>query len=131
MAFYGNAANANVTVDPAAGNYGSANTIPIITVDSDKRISGINTTSITLDASVNAAASIGDVGTYAFLQQASGNTSYNPGQTLAGSSLRYSDATGRMSNNVTPAGTWKIMGYDSGAPLTNSGSGSGSGSGSA
>ena len=129
MAFYGNAANANVTVDPAAGNYGSSTAIPVITVDSDKRISAINTASITLDASVNTNSSLGDIGTYAFLQQASGNTSYNPGQTLAGSSLRYSDATGRMSNNVTPSGTWRIMGYDSGAPLTNSGSGSGSGSG--
>ena len=129
MAFYGNAANANVTVDVALGNYGSSTAIPVITVDSDQRISAINTASISLDASVNANASLGDVGTYAFLQQASGNTSYNPGQTLAGSSLRYSDATGRMSNNATPAGTWRIMGYDSGAPLTNSGSGSGSGSG--
>jgi len=130
MAFYGNAANANVTVDPAAGNYGSSNAIPVITVDSDKRISAINTASLTLDASVNTNSSTGDVGTYGFLMQASGNTSYEPGQTLAGSSLRYADATGNISNNVTPSGTWRLMGYDSGSPRINAGSGSGSGSGS-
>ena len=65
MAIYGNAANANVTVDQAAGNYGSSTAIPIITVDSDKRISAINTTALTLDASVNTNSSLGAVGTYA------------------------------------------------------------------
>ena len=130
MAIFGNAANANVTVDPSAGNYGSATKIPVITVDSDKRISAINESSITLDATINSNASVGDEGSYAFLMQASGNTSYNPGQTLAGASLRYADATGHVSNNVTPGGTWRLMGYDSGSPRTNSGSGSGSGTGS-
>ena len=130
MAIYGNAANANVTVDASAGNYGSSNAIPVITVDSDKRISAINEASLTLDASVNTNSSTGDIGTYGFLMQASGNTSYNPGQTLAGSNLRYADSTGRVSSNVTPSGTWKLMGYDSGSPLTNSGSGSGTGTGS-
>ena len=130
MAIYGNAAKANVTVDQAAGNYGSSTAIPIITVDSDKRISAINTTALTLDASVNTNSALGAVGTYGFLMQASGNTAYNPGQTLAGSGLRYADATGNVSNNVTPSGTWRLMGYDSGSPRTNSGSGSGLGSGS-
>ena len=63
------------------------------------------------------------------MQQASGNTQYDPGDTLAGSSLRYSDATGRMSN-TTPSGNWRCMGYDSGAALTNSGTVGGSASGS-
>ena len=129
MAIYGNAANANVTTDVSAGNYGSSNAIPIITVDSDKRVSAINTASLTINASINANASAGGEGTYGFLMQASGNTAYEPGQTLAGSSLRYADSTGRVSSNVTPTGTWRAMGYDSGAPRTNSGSGSGSGSG--
>jgi hypothetical protein len=129
MAFHGNAANANVTTDVSQGNYGGSNAIPIITVDSDKRISAINTASLTINASINANASVGDAGTYGFLMQASGNTSYEPGQTLAGSNLRYADSTGRVSSNVTPTGTWRLMGYDSGAPRTNSGSGSGTGSG--
>tara|TARA_Y100001937_G_scaffold14226_1_gene19067 strand:- start:29 stop:655 length:627 start_codon:yes stop_codon:yes gene_type:complete len=63
------------------------------------------------------------------MQQASGNTQYDPGDTLAGSSLRYSDATGRMHND-TPSGNWRCMGYDSGAALTNSGTVGGSASGS-
>ena len=130
MALYGTGSNVNQTTDVSAGNYGSSTAIPIITIDSDKRISAINTASVTTDASVNANASLGDVGTYAFMQQSSGNTAYNPGQTLAGSSLRYSDATGRVSNNTTPSGRWRCMGYDSGAPLVNSGSGSGTGTGS-
>ena len=69
MALYGTGSNVNQTTDVSAGNYGSASAVPIITVDSDKRISAINTASIVLDATVNANASVGDVGTYAFLQQ--------------------------------------------------------------
>ena len=128
MAFHGNAANANVTVDPSAGDYGSANQIPIITVDSNQRISAINETTIIQDATINANASIGGVGTYAFMETVDGNSSYNPGQTLAGSSLRYADATGRKHTD-TPSGNWRCMGYDSGAALTNTGTGTGTGSG--
>ncbi len=129
MAFHGNAANANVTTDVSEGNYGSSNAIPIISIDSSGRLDAINTAALTLDASVNTNSGTGDIGTYGFLMQASGNTSYEPGQTLAGSNLRYADSTGRVSSNVTPSGTWKLMGYDSGAARTNSGSGSGTGSG--
>ena len=130
MALYGTGSNVNQTTDVSAGNYGSASAVPIITVDSDKRISAINTASIVLDATVNANASVGDVGTYAFLQQSgTENSATNPGSTVAGSSLRYSDATGRKSNSA-PSGNWRCMGYDSGAALVNSGSGTGSGSGS-
>ena len=129
MALYGTGSNVNQTTDVSAGTYGGSSAVPVITVDSDKRISAINTASITLTAAINANASVGDVGTYAFMQQSSGNTQYDPGDTLAGSSLRYSDATGRVSN-TTPSGSWRCMGYDSGAALVNSGSGTGSGSGS-
>ena len=130
MALYGTGSNVNQTTDVSAGNYGSASAVPIITVDSDKRISAINTASIVLDATVNANASVGDVGTYAFLQQSGNeNSATNPGSTVAGSSLRYSDATGRRSNSA-PSGNWRCMGYDSGAALVNSGNGTGSGSGS-
>ena len=130
MALYGTGSNVNQTTDVSAGNYGSSTAIPIITIDSDKRISAINTASVTTDATVNANASIGGVGTYAFLQTSDGNTSHNPGANASGSDLRYSDATGRKHNNTTPSGSWKCMGYNSGAPLVNSGNGSGSGSGS-
>ena len=128
MALYGTGSNVNQTTDVSAGNYGSGNAIPVITVDSDKRISAINTSSVTY-ATLNANATVGSVGSYAFMQQASGNTQYDPGDTLAGSSLRYSDATGRVHTD-TPSGNWRCMGYDSGAALTNSGTVGGSAAGS-
>ena len=131
MALYGTGSNVNQTTDVSAGNYGSTSAVPVITVDSDKRISAINTATIVLDATVNANASVGDVGTYAFLQQSGAeNSATNPGSTLAGSSLRYSDATGRPSN-TSPSGNWRCMGYDSGAALTNSGTVGGSAAGNA
>jgi len=129
MAFHGNAANANVTTDVSAGTYGSGNAIPVITIDATGRLDAINTSSVTY-STLNAGATVGSVGSYAFMQQASGNTQYAPGDTLAGSSLRYSDATGRVHND-TPSGNWRCMGYDSGAALTNSGTVGGSAAGNA
>ncbi len=129
MAFHGNGANINVTTDVSAGTYGSGNAIPVINIDSSGRLNAINTSSVTY-STLNANANVGSVGSYAFMQQASGNTQYNPGDTLAGSSLRYSDATGRMHND-TPSGNWRCMGYDSGAALTNSGTVGGSAAGNA
>ena len=128
MAFHGNAANLNVTTDVSAGNYGSGNAIPVINIDSSGRLNSINTSSVTY-STLTAGATVGSVGSYAFMQQSSGNTQYAPGDTLAGSSLRYSDATGRVHND-TPSGNWRCMGYDSGAALTNSGSVGGSAAGS-
>ena len=129
MAFHGNAANANVTTDVSAGTYGSGNAIPVITIDASGRLDTINTSSVTY-STLNAGATVGSVGSYAFMQQSSGNTQYAPGDTLAGSSLRYSDATGRVHND-TPSGNWRCMGYDSGAALTNSGTVGGSAAGNA
>ena len=129
MAFHGNAANANVTTDVSAGTYGSGNAIPVITIDASGRLDAINTSSVTY-STLNAGATVGSVGSYAFMQQSSGNTQYAPGDTLAGSSLRYSDATGRVHND-TPSGNWRCMGYDSGAALTNSGTVGGSAAGNA
>ena len=128
MALYGTGSNVNQTTDVSAGNYGSGNAIPVLTIDSDQRISAINTSSVTY-ATLNANATVGSVGSYAFMQQASGNTQYDPGDTLAGADLRYSDATGRVHTD-TPSGNWRCMGYDSGAALTNSGTVGGSAAGS-
>jgi len=128
MALYGTGSNVNQTTDVSAATYGSGNAIPVITVDSDQRISAINTSSVTY-ATLNANATVGSVGSYAFMQQASGNTQYDPGDTLAGADLRYSDATGRVHTD-TPSGNWRCMGYDSGAALTNSGTVGGSAAGS-
>jgi hypothetical protein len=130
MPLYGDGVNVTKTTSATAATYGSANAIPIITVDANQRISAINTTALTLTAAINANASAGDIGTYAFLQQNNSTTSYAPGSTLAGSSLFYSDSTGRLYTSSQPAGNWKCMGYDSGAALVNTGTGTGSGSGS-
>jgi len=120
MALYGDGSNVNKTTSATAGTYGNSSAVPTITVDANQRISAINETSITLDASINANASVGAVGTYAFLQQATTNDAVNPGATAAGSTLRYSDATGRMAGTPSgPNGNWRCMGYDSGAALAN------------
>ena len=129
MAFHGNAANANVTTDVSAGTYGSGNAIPVITIDANGRLDAINTSSVTY-STLNAGATVGSIGSYAFMQQSSGTTQYAPGDTLAGSSLRYSDATGQV-HATTPSGNWRCMGYDSGAALTNSGTVGGSAAGNA
>ena len=129
MALHGTGSNVNQTTSVNAATYGSGNAIPVITVDSNKRISAINTSSVTY-GTLTAGATVGSVGSYAFMQQSSGNTQYAPGDTLAGSSLRYSDATGRVHND-TPSGNWRCMGYDSGAALTNSGTVGGSAAGNA
>ena len=132
MALYGDGSNVNKTTSASVGTYGSASQVPTITVDGNQRISSINQTSITLDASINANASVGAVGTYAFLQQTSANAgAVAPGGTVAGSSMRYSDATGR-DNGTGPSGNWRCMGYDSGTPranTSNTGSASASASG--
>jgi hypothetical protein len=68
-----------------------------------------------------AAASVGAVGTYAFLRPTS-TTTYSAGSTIAGSSTQYSGAltVGGIGGSPlsidsvgTPAGTWRCMGYRS------------------
>lgn len=59
-----------------------------------------------------AAASVGAVGTYASLRSAT-PTNIQPGNTRAGSSLRYSETNQGVNNGVNgtaPAGTWRCMG---------------------
>jgi len=56
-----------------------------------------------------AGASVGGVGTYAFLQQVSGTLTAT-GNTVAGSNLRYATADGWDGSSATPSGTWRNMG---------------------
>jgi len=127
MALYGDGVNVTKTTSATAGTYGDATNSAQVTVDANQRISGI--TNVAITAAVNANASVGDVGTYAFMQQNGSTTTYNPGTTLAGSSLYYSDSTGRLYTTSQPSGNWRCMGYDSGAALVNTGTGTGSGTG--
>jgi hypothetical protein len=55
-----------------------------------------------------AGASVGAVGTYAMLWTHSSNT-VEPGQTVAGSGMVYSPASGLARSGV-PSGTWRCMG---------------------
>lgn len=58
-----------------------------------------------------AAASVGDVGTYALLGRTT-STAMSPGATVAGSSLRYVSAQSNAGDTPTaPSGTWRCMGY--------------------
>ena len=82
-----------------------------------------NTAAITANTTnvlnATAAASVGAVGTYAFLANATAFAGvYAPGSTVAGSSLRYaggnSQSNGTAGTNsisgTAPAGTWRCMG---------------------
>lgn len=62
--------------------------------------------------SATAGASVGDVGTYAALQMTS-NGANSPGYTRAGSGLKYMNFfaySGAGYQNVSPSGTWRLMG---------------------
>jgi len=57
--------------------------------------------------------SVGAVGTWAYLIPATGGAAtYNPGTTLAGSSLNYSGSqfSGGTTRGTSPSGTWRCMG---------------------
>jgi hypothetical protein len=69
-----------------------------------------------------ASASVGGVGTYAFLMTYNKNINYNQGTIMAGSSLKYAGVAESanntnsqnkiaVSNTTSPAGTWRAMGY--------------------
>lgn len=66
----------------------------------------VNTTTV---LNATAGASVGAVGTYALLHYVP-NSNGSPGQTFAGSNLRYS-SSGTLRADTAPAGTWRLMGY--------------------
>lgn len=86
--------NANGVVFGDATAQNTANNLPA------------NTTNV---LSATAAASIGAVGSYAFL----GNTNsgiYAPGATVAASGLYYSSVNSSYASSPRPSGTWRLMG---------------------
>jgi hypothetical protein len=95
-----------------AGTYGSASSIPVVTVDAKGRVTAASTVAITSSApttaqvlSATAGASAGAVGTYGFFNRASNNYYAYPdyGGTMSGSLLIIN------SGSSTVAGTWRAM----------------------
>jgi len=75
----------------------------------DAAVGGITSYTDAQARTAQAGHSVGGVGSYAFLKKASGTTDADPGDTVAGSSLRYSDSG--ASSGATLAGTWRCMGF--------------------
>jgi hypothetical protein len=72
--------------------------------------------STTAVLNATAGASLGAVGSYAFLVPISGTVGLAAGTTYAGSSLRYAGSPGTSTgslgaNSTAPAGTWRSMGF--------------------
>jgi hypothetical protein len=105
----GNASTAtnatNATFATTAGNGG------VTSVNGSTGAVTFSTTPTTTQVlNATAGASVGAVGTYAYLAGASVQLNVNPGETAAGSSLRYSGAVGSFQSSA-PAGTWRCMGF--------------------
>lgn len=101
----------NAILDAAGGNTATINgKLPIALSD----VPAPTTTEV---LTATAGASVGTVGTYAFLRRTT-STVTNPGATLAGSALQYSNGAGSGTSS-NPSGTWMLMGYlDGGGSAT-------------
>jgi len=92
---------------PTAG--GGTNTTQIATTAFVQAAVGGVTSATTANVlGATAAAAVGAVGTYAFLRSIA-STAYNPGDTVAGSLLSYTNANGG-GGGASPAGSWRLMG---------------------
>ena len=116
------------TSSQASVNNSGTTVIQDVTLDTYGHVTGLNSVALSIPAaysdasarSAQAGHSAGAVGSYAFLRAASGTSSYNPGDTLAGSSLDYASADGGVTSTTSPAGTWRCMGrggYNSSAGI--------------
>lgn len=98
---------------PSLTGSGASGTWGINVTGSSGSCSGNAATVTTVTTSqvttATAGASVGAVGTYAFLYMSSRVTTA-AGSTLAGSSLVYASAYGD-NNSTSPSGTWRLMGY--------------------
>lgn len=94
--------------DGVAGNPTVTNT-GVLTVNGQAGAVSVTEATTSNVLSATAGAAVGAVGTYAFLYPTSG--SYAPGDTAAGSSLRYGGAGSFADISTTaPSGTWRAMG---------------------
>jgi hypothetical protein len=114
--------HADTSSQESVSNSGSV-CVQSITLDTYGHVTGITSATVAPSTaqvlSATAGASVGEVGSYAFLADFTNSTSdIEAGSTVAGSNLRYaSDAyngsNGRyeITGSGTPAGTWRVMGY--------------------
>jgi hypothetical protein len=103
-------ADANVTIAKISAT-GTPSSTTFLRGDGSWQTAGAAPTTAQV-LSATAGASVGAVGTYAFLGLPDNSTLYVEGATAAGSSLVYSSAypaSGFQGGN--PAGTWRCMGY--------------------
>jgi hypothetical protein len=104
------AANA-VTVAKLAREGSSGQVLTSNGAGSDPSYQTISTTPTTAQVlTATAGASVGAVGTYAFLRNINGSST-GPGGTRPGSVLYYATANG--TNTSVASGTWRCMGFDS------------------
>lgn len=64
---------------------------------------------VNIVSGAGASTTVGDVTTYGLLVSAANYGTYNPGDTLAGSNLRWTNTSNQQSG--TPSGTWQMCGY--------------------
>lgn len=77
-------------------------------------ISGENLTNLPAASSIPVV-SLGVVGSYAGLRT---STAINPGGTIAGSSMRWSDSSEANGGSSGISGTWRLHGYNAGSQGT-------------
>ena len=72
---------------------------------------------VNIASGAGASTTLGDVGTHALLRVYQNNpTTQDPADTLSGSDLRYSPASGDSENSSpVPSGTWRCMGRSRGS----------------
>ncbi|AYP28112.1 hypothetical protein HWB26_gp53 [Lentibacter phage vB_LenP_ICBM2] len=102
-----------VTATEFDGTIDASNLTGTLPAIDGSALTGISTTPSTAQVlSATAGASVGAVGTYAFLgEYGNGRPVLNAGDTLAGSSLEYTAVTDTvLHSGVSPSGTWRLMG---------------------
>lgn len=71
---------------------------------------GLTGGTITTSGTISLVTTVGAVGTYAFMRLTGTQVTTNPGNTTAGSNLRYCNALTANASTV-PSGTWQCNGY--------------------